>query len=62
MAVNYSETEFSDASDNKSFGLRLTAINEVRKHIYYILDDIFVFFYRSDLCIEALTGHENMTC
>ena len=50
-----------DATHNKSFGLGLTAINDVRKHIYYILDNIFVFLYISELCIEDLTGYENMT-
>ena len=45
----------SDATDNKSFGLGLTDINEVRKHIDYILDYVFVFFCQSDLRIEALT-------
>ena len=39
-----------------TFGLGLAAINEVRKRIYNIPDDIFVFFYQSDLRIEALTG------
>ena len=29
--------------------------------IYYILDEIFFFFYRSDLRIEDLTGYKNMT-
>ena len=33
------------ATQNKSFGLGLTAINEVRKRIYFILDDIYIFFY-----------------
>ena len=50
-----------NATDNKSFGLGLRAINEVRKCIDYILDDIFVFFYQSDLRIEALTVYKNMT-
>ena len=44
------------ATDNKSIGLRLTANDEVRKSIYYILDDIFVSFYDLDLRIEDLTG------
>ena len=52
----------SDAAHNKSFGQGLTAINEVRKRIYNILDDIFVFFCRSDLRIEAQTGYKNMIC
>ena len=34
----------SDATNNKSFGSELTAINEVRKRIDYTLNDIFVFF------------------
>ena len=46
----------------KSFVPGLTVINGLRKGIYYILDDIFVSFYRSDLRIEALTGYEKMTC
>ena len=32
----------SDATDNKSFGSGLTAINEVRKCIFYINYDIIV--------------------
>ena len=36
----------SDATNNKSFGLGLAAINEVQKRIYYVIDNIFVFFYR----------------
>ena len=36
----------SDATNNKSFGLVLRASNEVCKRIYYIIDDIFVFFYQ----------------
>ena len=35
----------SDATNNKSFGLGFTAMNEVRNNIYYIFDNIFVFFY-----------------
>ena len=35
-----------DATHNKSFGSVLKAINEVRKRIYYVLDNIFVFFCR----------------
>ena len=50
-----------DVTDNKSFGSGLTSIDKVRKCIYYILDDIFVFFYQSDLRIEALKGDKNMT-
>ena len=36
----------SDVTDNKSFGLGLTAVNEIRKSIYFMLDGIFVFFYQ----------------
>ena len=50
-----------DFTDNKSFGLVLTDINEVRNHIDFILDDIFVVLYQSDLCIEASTEYKNMT-
>ena len=46
----------SYATNNKSFGSRLTANNEVHKLIDYILEDIFVLFYQSHLCIEASTG------
>ena len=48
---------------NKSFGSELTAINELHRRIYYILDEIFILFYQclSDLRIEALAGYENMT-
>ena len=35
-----------DATNNKSFGLGLTAINDVRKRIDYAFDDIFVFSYQ----------------
>ena len=35
-----------DATYNKSFGPVLTAINEVRKCINYILYDIYIFLYR----------------
>ena len=35
----------SDATNNESFGSGLIDINEVRKHIYYILDEIYIFFY-----------------
>ena len=35
----------SKATINKSFGLVLIAINEVRKRIDYIFDDMFVLFY-----------------
>ena len=51
----------SNATNNKSFGLGLTANNEVHKYIDYILDNIFVFFHRSYLRIDAFTGYENMT-
>ena len=47
----------SNATNNKAFGLGLTSINEVRKRIYYIVDERFVFFYRSDLRIEDMTGY-----
>ena len=50
-----------DATHNNSFGLGSAYTNEVRKHIYYSLDDIFVFFYELDLRIEDLTESENMT-
>ena len=33
-----------DVNHNNSFGLRLNSINEVRKRIDYILDEISVFF------------------
>ena len=36
----------SDATNNKSFGLGLTDINEVRKRIDYIVEDIYFFIYR----------------
>ena len=36
----------NDVTDNRSFDLGLTAINEVCKRIDYILDDIFFFFNR----------------
>ena len=48
-------------TNNKPFDLGLTAINKVRKHIYYIPGNIFVFFYRLDLRFEALTGYKNKT-
>ena len=51
----------TDANNNNSFGLGLAAINEVRKHMVHILDNLFVFFYQSDLRIEALTGYKNRT-
>ena len=35
-----------DATHNKSFGLGLTAINEVPKRIDYILDEMY--FYSTD--------------
>ena len=50
-----------DATDTRSFCLGLTAINEVRKCINYIIDDIYISFYWSDLRIEDLTGYGNMT-
>ena len=45
----------SDTTNINSFDSGLTAIKEVRKCIYYIIDDIIVFFYQSDLRIEDLT-------
>ena len=51
----------SDATGNKLYVLGLTAINEVRKRIDCILDHIYIFFYQSDFCVEALTGYKNMT-
>ena len=50
-----------NATYNKLFGLRLTAINEVLNHINSISGNIFVSFYRKDLYIEALTGYKNTT-
>ena len=50
----------SNAANNNPFGLRLTPINEVHKRIDYILDNIFVLLYQSDLRIEYLTGSKNM--
>ena len=35
-----------DVTHNKPFGLGLKTINEVRKHIEYIGDDIYIFFYQ----------------
>ena len=35
----------NDATDNKLFGSRLTAINKVRKNIYYVIYNKFVFYY-----------------
>ena len=43
----------SYATNKKSFSFGLTDINELCKFIDCILDDIFVFFYQSDLRIEA---------
>ena len=34
-----------DVTHIKSFGLGIPAINEVRNRIYYILDDIYFYFY-----------------
>ena len=50
----------SDATKNKALGLGINAINDVRKRIDCIIDDKYIFFYQSDLCIEALTGYVNM--
>ena len=49
-----------NADNNKSFGFVLMAINEMSKSIYYMLDDISLF-YLLDLYIEALIGQNNMT-
>ena len=49
-----------NATNNKSFGLESTDINEVCKRIDYIIDNIFVFFYQSNLRIEALTGYKSI--
>ena len=51
----------SDATNNKSFGSGLKSINGVCKRIDYIIDNIYIFFYQSDLRIEALAGYENVT-
>ena len=40
-----------DVTHHESFGLGLTAVNEIRKHIYFILDDRFFFF-----CGGSLAG------
>ena len=50
-----------DTTHNKSFDSGLTPINEVRKRIDYIHNDIFVFFCRQNGRIEALTGYKNIT-
>ena len=52
-----------DATHISSFGSGRTAINELHKCIYYIVDDIFAVLYRrlSGFCIKDLTGYENMT-
>ena len=50
----------SDATSNNSFGLGLTAINEMQKRKDYILDNIFGLFYQSELRIEYLMGYKNM--
>ena len=62
MNVNFFRKCMINATDKKSFGLVLTAINEVRKRIYYILDNKFVFFYQPDFHIGALIGYKNITC
>ena len=46
---------------NKSFVSSLTVINNVRKRIEYMLEDIFVSFFWSDLHIESLIGYKNIT-
>ena len=35
-----------NATHNNSFGSVLTAIHEVNRRLYYIMDDIFVYFYQ----------------
>ena len=35
-----------DATHNKPFGLVLTAVNKVRRHIVFILDNITVLLYQ----------------
>ena len=35
-----------DVTHNKLFGLVLTDDNEAHRHIYYIINDVFVFFYQ----------------
>ena len=62
MAKKYIRNCTCDATHDRSFSLGLTTVKEVRKHMDYIIDDIFILFYRSDLRIEALTGYINMTC
>ena len=52
----------NNVTNNKSFGSGLTGINEVRKRIDYILDNIFFFLQISYLRIEDFKGYENMTC
>ena len=49
-----------DATDNKLFGSGLTGIDEVCKHIDYIIDDILVLFYKYDLRIESFIRYKNM--
>ena len=51
-----------DATNNKSFGSVLTDIHEVQNCIDYIVDDVYIFFYRSDFRIETLTLYKDMIC
>ena len=44
-----------------SFGSGLTAINEFRKHIDYILDEIFVFSAEQTFVLKLLPRTKNMT-
>ena len=34
-----------DATLRESFGSGLTAVNEVHQRVFFILDDIYIFFY-----------------
>ena len=43
----------SDTTDNKKLGLILAAINETCKRVYYILDDISVYF-TAQTCVLKL--------
>ena len=43
-----------DATHNESFGLGLTALNEVRKHIHYILDNIYIYISTDHTCVLKL--------
>ena len=35
-----------DMTNDKSYGLELTAVNAVHKHVVHILDDIIFIFYQ----------------